>query len=411
MLVKIDPVDIKGRASDQMPAEVIVSFSDDIQKRLGVKGKLDVASVQVIRYNAETGQPIAFGKYAYGTTPWDCPFRWYDAAIPYNYPDYHRSVAGTNGEIRDWRYVEKWGHLFGTLGEWDSGHLAWVHTQVGDKASYYGIYFDLLPEGKQPAIIPPAGFLGDAMDRRAPTGLSTTGLLDSRVAIDDWNGDGLFDLVMGSARGIIVYYPNVGSKTQPQFPYSKMIFTTDGKPLDVGISSVPVVVDWDGDGVKDLLIGANGNRLLFFKNVGSNRDRKFVNKGFVMVDGKPLALPHEPVPGSKGVFNDDYHPVPEVVDWDGDGDLDLLMGGYVTGMIFYFENIGKSADGTPILKPRGPLKADGKVLDVEWCASPTVADFDGDGDLDLISGTLRYTKEGIDPADNELFLRLSLIHI
>src|SRR6266545_6580293 len=183
LLVRIDAVSIGGRVSDQMPAEIIINFRDDVASRLGVAGKLDVSSVQVMRYDPVSGQPVPFGKYAYGTTAWDCPFRWYDEAIPYNFPDYHRSVAATNGAIRDWKYVEKWGHLFGTLGEWDSGHLAWVHTQVGDKPSYYALYFDVLAPGKQPATNPPAGFLGDAMERRAPSGLSTTGLLDSRMAI------------------------------------------------------------------------------------------------------------------------------------------------------------------------------------------------------------------------------------
>jgi hypothetical protein len=405
ILVRIDPLPIGSRASDQMPAEFVIDFKDEISKQLGLKGKFDASSVQVIRYNPDTGQPIRFGKYAYATTEWDCPFRWYDAAIPYNYPDYHRSVVPTDGQIKDWHYAPKWGYLFGTQGDWDSGHLAWVHTQQGNKPSYYAIYFDVLPEGMQPAAIPPAGFVGDGMERREPVGLSTTGMLDSRVALDDWNGDGLFDLVVGSARGTIVYYPNIGNKRQPKFSYAKMVFTTDGKPLDVGISSEPIVVDWDADGVRDLIIGANGNRLLFFKNVGSNAERRFVYKEFVAADGKPIILPHAPVPGSKGVFDDDYHPVPETIDWDGDGDVDLLVGGYVTGMVFYFENVGRSADGIPVLKAHGPLEADGKVLDVEWCAAPTVADFDGDGDLDLITGTLRYTKEGIDPTDNELFLR------
>src|ERR687895_119772 len=78
------------------------------------------------------------------------------------------------------------------------------------------------------------------------------------------------------------------------------------------------------------MFSKNSNRLLFFENIGSNRDRRFINKGFVTAEGKPIALPHAPVPGSKGVFDDDYHPVPEVVDWDGDGDQDLLLGGYVT---------------------------------------------------------------------------------
>jgi hypothetical protein len=76
------------------------------------------------------------------------------------------------------------------------------------------------------------------------------------------------------------------------------------------------------------------------------------------------------------------------VDWNGDGRPDLLAGGYVTGRIFFYESAGKSEDGTPKLILRGPLEADGAPLNVvEWCASPCVADFDGDGDLDVMSGS------------------------
>ena len=72
----------------------------------------------------------------------------------------------------------------------------------------------------------------------------------------------------------------------------------------------------------------------------------------------------------KGVYTLDYYPVLDAVDWNGDGSLDLLVGGYITGRVYFYENVGRNSDGMPRLTYRGPLLADGKPLNAgDWATS------------------------------------------
>ena len=328
------------------------------------------------------------------------PYRWYDDSIPEDFPEV---VGNINPETGDLKFVPQrnWGYLNETLGEWDGGNLAWTHTQLGNKPSYYAIYFDLLPEGSQPDELPRRGFVGDGTERIEETGSSTHGLFLSRGEVADWNGDGLTDILVGGSRGNIVWYPNRGTKQRPSFPYPKQMFTVDGKPLDVGFSATPLVIDWDGDNISDLVCGAEWNRVVWYKNAGTNASPRLVYKGLVFADNKPLELPYEPVPEIKGIYKKDYHPVLAAADINDDGRVDILAGGYITGRIYFFENLGRSGEQTPILSFRGPLEADGQPLDVAWCATPAIADVDGDGLLDIITGNMPMTAEGGDSASSE----------
>lgn len=105
-------------------------------------------------------------------------------------------------------------------------------------------------------------------------------------------------------------------------------------------------------------------------------------------DGKPLIIPVE---GDNWVENICTRPF--AVDWDGDGHLDLVVGNF-TGTFYCFKGQGK---GKFLPKPEA-IKAGGQPLKIEGHHSdPFVVDWDGDGDLDLLSGS---SEGGLQWAEN-----------
>jgi len=401
VVVEIPPQE-DGREGDERPVEVGVDFVQ-LLKEAG-RGRLpDLSTVQVVRHDVGTGEPLKPEKFAFAQGEYDIPWRWYDAAIPYDFPEVERAVSYTKEKLI-FTNRPRFGYFYHAIGDGKSGRIVFPHRRRGSEAARYAVYFDLLPAGEAPTKIPPRGFIGDGLQRCVPDGPSTTGLIHSRVETVDYNGDGLIDLLVGCGRGGLVWYPNLGTKTEPKYPISHLVFTTDGKPLDGGWSNAPKLVDWDADGLFDLLVGTEWNRVLLFRNRGEAGKPAFEYAGPLKTDdGELLTLPISPVDEKPGVFKRDYYPVMEMVDWDDDGDLDLLAGGYITGRIYLYENLTDGV-GVPRLKFAGPIEADGGPIDVGWTAAPTVADFDNDGDLDLISGCMPRTAGGGDDASSGTFL-------
>jgi hypothetical protein len=143
----------------------------------------------------------------------------------------------------------------------------------------------------------------------------------SAVFAFDWDSDGKFDLIAGTIDGTVWLLKNIGEKSKPIFAEPNQLLA-EGKPINVGGDTAPVVADWDSDGKPDLIVGADDGSVVWFRNIGTAKNPK-------------LASPRTLVPASTGA-RDSHRELgpndcgmrakPCVVDWDGDGKLDLLLG-------------------------------------------------------------------------------------
>lgn len=145
LLVTVEATDGSAQRSDQRPTELQIDFDKQL-KMLGIKGVADIGSIQVIPYDSATGAPRAGAKYGYATHPAESPFRWYDAAIPYDFPEFADAVSRSNGKIVRRNRVRA-GYFFNVIGEWKRGRLVWMHTESDGAPTQYAVYFDVLPNG------------------------------------------------------------------------------------------------------------------------------------------------------------------------------------------------------------------------------------------------------------------------
>uniref|UniRef100_UPI003138356C FG-GAP-like repeat-containing protein n=1 Tax=Synechococcus sp. UW140 TaxID=368503 RepID=UPI003138356C len=215
-----------------------------------------------------------------------------------------------------------------------------------------------------------------AAETKNPFGiLSINGGGDSKPTLADIDGDLDFDLITGGSGGPITIQLNTGTRTNPVFgsasinPYG--ITSTSGY-------AIPTLVDSDGDGDLDLFVGNNLGNVLFFRNSGSRAAPSY----------------EAAITNPFGISDVGDRSAPTFADVDLDSDLDLLVG-RSDGNILYFENT-KNASGDPAYRSPTFLRSANNTGD----ASPALADFTGDGTLDLLvsNGTKFYLNTGIGSA-------------
>jgi hypothetical protein len=210
-------------------------------------------------------------------------------------------------------------------------------------------------------------------------------------SVADWNNDGLPDIVINSIWGKIMWYENVGARTDPKLATAKHVKVAWNGPspkpawnwwnpkdnnLVTQWRTTPAVVDLNHDGLPDLVMLDQQGYLSYFKRV-------LRNGKLILLPGKrifslyhkhgKLRLNSKTSGGSgrrKFVFTD----------WDNDEDYDLLVN---SKNVNFYENISGSSDSSITFLNMGELA---KFRLAGHTTSPTVVDWNKDGIPDLLIG-------------------------
>ena len=211
----------------------------------------------------------------------------------------------------------------------------------------------------------------------------------STLSVADWDGDGLPDILMNSILGKVVWFKNLGPRQAPKLAAAQPVevewagpppalaygwLRPDGKALLTQWRTTPVAVDWNRDGLTDLVMLDHEGFLAFFPREKRDGQLVLLPPRRVLGDekGAPLLL-------SKGLAGKSGRRKICIADWDGDGKTDLLVNSTSANFLQQIE----ARDGQWLFKDTGALARQNiEGHDV----SPTVVDFNGDGIPDFLGG-------------------------
>jgi len=257
----------------------------------------------------------------------------------------------------------------------------------GRRIADYKTNVQLSPDGTvmTPGVAYPE-FRTSGFANPVPVGLETEDVYvtDGRIRANQWkrvdyDGDGVLDLVVGIGdwtdygwdnaydadgrwmNGPLHGYVYWARGTSDGYAPAERLMAA-GQPIDVYGMPSPSFADFDGDDDLDLICGEFLDGFTYFENVGS-RTAPAYRAG--------VRLP---------IHMDLQMITPVAVDWDRDGDPDLIVGDE-DGRVAFVENRGGARFAAPVY-----FLQEAEYVKFGALITPVAYDWDGDGDEDIVAG-------------------------
>ncbi len=229
----------------------------------------------------------------------------------------------------------------------------------------------------------------------------------------DWDQDGSLDILSGcywtegtdagqiqilKGNGSLDFKEAVALENAAGQPLENLSLADDPSQQTSTICTQQHAVDYDGDGDLDLVVGCFGPKFFLYENKADKKN------GEASLSENPVEL---------SIESPNHHSAPHLVDWDADGDLDLLSGSGKGGVI-YSENTGSREK--PVWSPFKQLVDSsssyqqttdgGSKLAISKSTRTWATDFNGDGLLDLLVGDSAMIVNAAEGVSAEEFNKL-----
>lgn len=200
------------------------------------------------------------------------------------------------------------------------------------------------------------------------------GDLDVLVGMDDWSDygwDNAFDSTGNWVNGPLHGYVYLLENIEGEY-HNRGRLQAGGEEIDVYGAPSPNLADFDGDGDLDLICGEFLDRMTYFENVGT-REQPIFSKGVFLENQEAV------------IKMDLEMIIPVAIDWDQDGHVDLIVGDE-DGRVAWVRNTGKQHNGIPEFSAPRYFRQAADHLKFGALVTPVSVDWDQDGDEDLIAG-------------------------